>query len=59
MWAYGKLEAEKDEICWTDIRKLSGVKKERALMCMEILSGMENVAAAEKLISILVSNLSL
>ena len=39
-WAYGKLKVEKEgQVCWSDLRRVSGVKRERAGKALPYLKG--------------------
>jgi len=54
VWAYDSLKQTKESIYWSDLRKLSGVKKERALKCIDKLADMEKCNDRNEIIRLII-----
>ena len=53
VWAYQKLEAEEKPFYWTDIRKISGVKKKNLQLVIPYLKEYADVDMVEKIIELI------
>ena len=55
IWAYRKLEEEGKPFCWTDIRRISGVKKKNLLEAVPYLKEHANADMVERIKKLIVS----
>ncbi len=55
IWAYRKLEEEEKPFCWTDIRKISGVKKKNFQSVVPYLIRHTDMKIVEKIMKLIIS----
>ena len=55
IWAYRKLEEEGKPFCWTDIRRISGVKKKNFQAVVPYLMKYTDVDTVSQIVALVVS----